>query len=97
MDRGIAVSVPSPHGPRVLQGSWELDKNRLNRKGAETLSLSNQMIQFGLLQSAYIAFIWCLGAFTGIVFFLLQAGVAILMLEAVSYIEHYGLLRSQGR
>jgi alkane 1-monooxygenase len=31
----------------------------------------------------------------GIVLFVLQAGLAVFMLEGVSYIEHYGLLRSR--
>lgn len=81
--------------PGSIRESWELETRRLNRRAVATLSLSNQMIRFAFLQSAYIAVIWFVGAWTGIALFLLQAGIAVFMLETVSYIEHYGLLRSK--
>jgi alkane 1-monooxygenase len=53
------------------------------------------MIQFAFIQTAYLAVIWRLGAWTGIGLFFLQAGVAVFMLETTAYIEHYGLLRNK--
>lgn len=79
--------------PGCFASSWELEKHRLDRSGETILSFNNQMIQFAFLQSAYIAVIWYLGSWFGILLFLLQAGIAVFMLEAVSYIEHYGLVR----
>jgi len=81
--------------PGCFKLSWELERHRMNRRSVATLSFKNQMIQFALLQSAYIAVIWYLGKSAGIAFFLLQASVAVWMLEATAYIEHYGLLRSK--
>jgi alkane 1-monooxygenase len=79
--------------PGCFKLSWELERHRMDRRSMATLSFRNQMIQFALLQSAYIAVIWYLGKWAGIAFFLLQASVAVCMLEATAYIEHYGLLR----
>jgi alkane 1-monooxygenase len=81
--------------PGCLKLAWELEKQRLNRHELDTVSLKNNMIQFALLQSAYLAVIWYLGTWNGIAFFLLQAAVAVFMLETTSYIEHYGLLRAK--
>jgi len=81
--------------PGCFASSWDLEKHRLGRRGQATLSFSNQMIQFTFLQSAYIAVIWYLGSWDGILLFLFQAGIAVFMLEAVSYIEHYGLMRAK--
>lgn len=82
--------------PGCLRESWKLENARLNRRGLATLSFRNQMVQFFFLQCAYIVGIGYLGGRTGILFFLLQAGIAVFMLEAVSYIEHYGLVRTKG-
>jgi len=81
--------------PGSIKESWELETRRLNRRAVAALSFSNQMIRFAFVQSAYIAVIWFVGAWTGIALFILQAGIAVFMLETVSYIEHYGLLRSK--
>ncbi len=53
------------------------------------------MVQFGLLQALWIVIISMTGGWQGIVFLLLQATVAVFMLETVAYIEHYGLLRAR--
>jgi alkane 1-monooxygenase len=82
--------------PGCLKLSWELERSKLNRRGSPAISPKNQMIQFALLHCAYIFGIWYLGGPAGIAFFLLQAGVAVFLLETVSYIEHYGLLRGKG-
>jgi alkane 1-monooxygenase len=81
--------------PECLKESWGLERRGLNRRGVAILSLSNRMIQFAFMESAYLVSIWYLGAWTGIEFFFLQAAVAVFMLETTSYIEHYGLLRSK--
>lgn len=80
--------------PGCFKSSWDIEKERVNRRGAATLSLRNQMIQFAFLQCSYVAVICYISGWTGLLFFFLQATVAVCMLEAVSYIEHYGLLRN---
>ncbi|MHB8484618.1 MAG: alkane 1-monooxygenase [Candidatus Acidiferrales bacterium] len=81
--------------PGCFKLSWELERQQMNRRRAATLPPRNQMIQFTLFQAVYIAIIWYLGGWFSIAFFISQAAVAICMLEATAYIEHYGLLRSK--
>jgi len=52
-------------------------------------------LQFAFLQCAFVTAIWFFGSWMGITGFLLQAGVTVFLLEAVSYIENYGLLRAK--
>ena len=82
--------------PGCLRLSWELERRRLRRRGVPTISSDNQMIQFAFLQGAYIGAIWYVGKWPGVSLFLLQAVIAVGMLETTAYIEHYGLLRSKG-
>ncbi|MFK8056239.1 MAG: alkane 1-monooxygenase [Saprospiraceae bacterium] len=85
--------------PRTVVGSylnaWALEKERLGREDRSPFSLSNHMVQFTLLQLSYLGAI-------GIVFspwvMCIAIAVAVfgfLLLEAVNYIEHYGLVRRQ--
>ncbi len=52
-------------------------------------------LQFAFLQCAFVTAIWFFGSWMGITGFLLQAGVTVFLLETVSYIENYGLLRAK--
>jgi alkane 1-monooxygenase len=83
--------------PRCIIGSWRhawsLEHERLSRKGRTAWSLHNRM-----LRSLAIPAAWTVAAAlyfgSGAVFFILgQAAVAILLLELVNYVEHYGLER----
>lgn len=85
--------------PRTVIGSylsaWALEKERLYRKNQAVFSLGNQMIQYTLLQLCYLtvlvlAFNWWV-MWIGVA----VAVVGFLLLEAVNYIEHYGLVRRQ--
>jgi alkane 1-monooxygenase len=53
------------------------------------------MLQFALLQCAYVAAVWFYGGWTGVTVFLLEAGIAVFLLETVAYVEHYGLVRAK--
>ena len=81
--------------PGCVKLSWELESERLARKGASAITYRNQMFQFVLLQTVYVATIWLLGGWYGFAFFIIQACIAVFMLESVAYIEHYGLLRAK--
>lgn len=85
--------------PRSLAGSWvhawELEEQRLARSGTGAWSLRNPMLWCviwpGLLAAALgLAF----GA-AAVWYFFLQAAVAVVLLETVNYIEHYGLERKE--
>lgn len=81
--------------PGSVKESWEFESQRLHRRRISILSFRNQLFQFGLFQTVYVGAIYYLGGWMGVGFFFVQAGIAVFMLETVSYIEHYGLLRNK--
>lgn len=82
--------------------AWKIENRRLKSKGLPLWSFRNNMIWFtslpflfaGLLTSAislYVGyFVW-----EPIIFFFAQSFFAFSLLEAVNYVEHYGLLRKK--
>ncbi|WP_051613468.1 alkane 1-monooxygenase [Rhodococcus sp. UNC23MFCrub1.1] len=83
--------------PRSVLGGfrsgWALERDRLHRTGKRTFSFSNANVTAWLMSLA----LW--GALVGVFgvellpFLVLQAVYGISLLEAVNYLEHYGLLR----
>jgi alkane 1-monooxygenase len=76
-------------------GAWQIANKDQRKKGLPALHWQNEMLQVQVLQLALILTIFLL--FGGIVlcYFLAAAGIGILLLETVNYIEHYGLARKQ--
>lgn len=82
--------------------AWDLEKDRLAKKGLSAWTLRNQMIWFQVLPIAFagLAFlvfsllqnrvVWEVP-----VFFLVQGVFAFSLLEAVNYLEHYGMERKK--
>ena len=90
--------------PRTVLGSyksaWGLEKQRLLRAQKPNLSLHNQMVQFTLIQLVYLLGIAIWFGLAVMWIAIAAAIVGFLLLEAVNYIEHYGLqrrLQSNGR
>ncbi len=83
--------------PRVLRGSflsaWEVETERLARKGLPVWHQSNPFWRYGALQAGFILLAILLGGWLGLAIFLIHAFVAVWQLELVNYIEHYGLTR----
>jgi alkane 1-monooxygenase len=82
--------------------AWKLETESLNRKNKSTISLSNEMIWFGLLPVLFcgaltLAFSLRLGHFAWTIplFFFTQSFLAFTLLELVNYVEHYGIMRKQ--
>lgn len=82
--------------------AWQLEFNRLKRKGHAKFGLRNQMIWFGLLPMAFIGMLtlgvtWYTGVFAWqvLVFMPIQSVLAFSLLELVNYIEHYGIVRRE--
>jgi alkane 1-monooxygenase len=82
--------------------AWNLERDRLKKKGLSFWSLKNQMIWFQILPIAFAGL-----AFLGFsflqnrlvwevpVFFFCQSILAFTLLEAVNYLEHYGMERKR--
>ena len=73
--------------------AWHIANEEYIKKGRSALSIHNEMIRFQLIQLSLIALIyWVFGGWV-LLYFLAAAGMGILLLETVNYIEHYGLQR----
>jgi alkane 1-monooxygenase len=75
--------------------AWKLEAERLRKAGLSFWHPSNQMLQFQLIQAAYVLGLglwlgWMVAGFA-----VAAAVVGFLLLESVNYIEHYGLLRER--
>lgn len=75
--------------------AWQLEKERLQKMGRSVFSIRNEMIQYIIIQIAFVGLIYFIFGFKGMVAFLLAALIGALLLETVNYIEHYGLQRSK--
>lgn len=73
--------------------AWHIANDETRKKGKPVFSLSNEMIQFTLIQLAFLSVIFICFGWLVMLYFLAAAGIGILLLETVNYIEHYGLQR----
>jgi hypothetical protein len=75
---------------------WKIEINRVKKKGQSPFSLNNRMI-VGYLRSLTITFlIFTIAGLIGVLYFLICAFITKSFLEAINYIEHYGLVRVRG-
>lgn len=89
----------------VTQGylsAWDLEQDRLAKKKLNPWSLSNKMLVFHLTSVLFVlvlflGFSWLAGRWTWEVpvFFIFQSILAFSLLEAVNYLEHYGMERKK--
>ena len=83
--------------PRVLRqsvtSSFEAEKSLLARKDLPWHHALNPFWRYWALQGAMAGAALILGGALGLVLFVFQAFVAVLQLELVNYVEHYGLTR----
>jgi alkane 1-monooxygenase len=75
--------------------AWEIAANEVKKKGRPVFSLYNEMIQFTLIQVAFVALIFFGFGWLTTLYYLAAAGIGIALLETVNYIEHYGLQRKE--
>lgn len=83
--------------PQTLTGSlasaWTIQRMRMQRRNLPLWHLSNPFCRYLAAYAVYLAVAYLLAGFTGIALFIFQAAVAILLLETINYVEHYGLAR----
>ena len=85
--------------PRTVIGSylsaWSIENERLRRLQLPPANWRNQMIWFSVVPIAIAATLaLALGAAAALAF-ALQSAMAVTLLEAVNYVEHYGLTRAR--
>jgi alkane 1-monooxygenase len=78
-----------------LRSSWNLEKNRIGRRNKHPYRISNDNINAWLMSAVlWIALVVWLGVEI-LPYLLIQMFIAITLLEAVNYLEHYGMLRQK--
>lgn len=84
---------------RVLPGSlasaWRVEAGRLAQRGLPIWHHSNPFWRYAVLQGLFLGAATAIGGWRGVLLFIYQAFIAQLILEAVNYIEHYGLFRAE--
>jgi alkane 1-monooxygenase len=82
---------------RSIHGSfvhaWRLESLRLAQRGQGPWRPANWVLTGSLLSLALAAAAWLAAGMAGLVLFVIQAAWAVVLLEIVNYIEHYGLRR----
>jgi len=78
-----------------LRGAWRIESRRCARKGHRAFSLHNDVVNSWLMTAAlWVGVLVWLG-WSVLPFLVIQAVVAIALLEAVNYLEHYAMLRQR--
>lgn len=75
--------------------AWNIESKRLRNRNLSPYSFRNEMIVFTILQFLFVSSILFFLGEEVIVFYLIGTLNAIFLLEAVNYIQHYGLQRIQ--
>lgn len=85
--------------PRTVIGSltsaWEIEKQRLARCGKSVWSINNENLQAWAMTVVLFGGLTLLFGWAVLPFLLIQAAIGASLLEAVNYLEHYGLKRQQ--
>ncbi|TNE56338.1 MAG: alkane 1-monooxygenase [Bacteroidetes bacterium] len=75
------------------RNAWQLERDRLEKAGKPVFSLHNEMLRFQFWQAGWLIGIALVFGLKGLLGALCIAGVGILLLETINYVEHYGLRR----
>jgi len=73
--------------------AWNLEKQRLSKKGLPTFHWQNEMLRFFGYQLFYLGVVVGVFGWNMLPYALAIAFLGVLLLETINYIEHYGLTR----
>ena len=76
--------------------AWRLEYKRLTRRGGSSVSYRNEVLIWQLIQIAVLVSIYFFLGLTTLLCFIIASFLSIFILEAINYIEHYGLVRAPG-
>lgn len=79
--------------PGTYLSAWRINNKILKNQQAGFFSIQNEMLLFHLFQVLLLVGIYGMWGLATLGYFLVAAGIGILLLESVNYIEHYGLMR----
>ncbi len=79
-----------------VKGAWHIEARRLARTGHGVLSLRNRMFTGWAMSLAYAALFYVFAGWQGVAIFFAVSLFGKSYLEAVNFIEHYGIVRVPG-
>ena len=91
----VSFMVRSAAG--CFANAFRFERKRLTALGKPVLSPSNRALRGQAMSLIYLAVVYWLSGWTGVAVFVLIGINGKMYLEAVNYIEHYGLVRVPGR
>lgn len=77
----------------TLMSAWKIDADRLARRALPIWHRTNPFWRYGLGLVLFYGAAFALAGWWGMLLFAVQSYLAIYQLEAVNYVEHYGLTR----
>ncbi|MEO6583176.1 MAG: alkane 1-monooxygenase [Ferruginibacter sp.] len=80
---------------RTFLNACEIEKRKLKRQNKNWFSIFNRIHFFLLLQITVTVILQLLLGWQSVLFYILQSLVAIILLHAVNYLQHYGLARKE--
>lgn len=79
----------------TLRSAWNIQCEQLRKRGQSCAGRHNAFWRYGAWTVFWIGLAWTLAGWMGIGVFCAQAAVAVILLETVNYLEHYGLQRQR--
>ncbi|HSG01936.1 MAG TPA: alkane 1-monooxygenase [Vicinamibacterales bacterium] len=76
-----------------LRHAWRVETSRLRRSGRTAWAPANTMLRYAVTMAVVCAIAWTAWGLTGVAVFFAQGLVAVMLLEGINYVEHYGLVR----
>lgn len=77
----------------TFTSAWALDRDRLARRGLSVWHRTNPFWRYMIGMAIYVLIAYAIAGWWGVALYFMQSFVAIFQLEAVNYVEHYGLTR----
>ncbi len=100
-DPGSAAKGANLYGflPKTLIGSvvsaWKIETKRVNRPGVKIRFWEDKRVRMPLMVAAFWGAVAGFFGPLGFALMILWSAIAILLLETINYVEHYGLARRQ--
>ncbi len=79
--------------PGQYLSAWSIERKRLSKKRLRFFSFRNEMLVFLIIQSLLVISLAVFLSLSTVLVFIASSVVAFTLLEAVNYLEHYGLER----
>ena len=76
-------------------GAWKIEHKRLTRNGGSAVSIKNEVLIWQLIQIGVLSIVYIIFGPTVLCCFALASFISVFILEAINYIEHYGLTREK--